>query len=108
MKLIVFEDNCVVSRNVGVDEYDEPIQEVVYSGVCYYQEGGYSISQSIFTSNPLLFLPDISVLVNTNDIALIRTKFNREFKAIVGRAREVELPITHERITRLELKQATE
>jgi hypothetical protein len=46
--------------------------------------------------------------VNANDIVEITTKFGRNLSAIVSRAREIELPITRERVTRLELKQATE
>lgn len=109
MRLIGFEDACVIKRNKGgYDEYDNPLQEVVYEGACCYQEGGYSNAQRMFMRNPILFLPEISVLVDTNDIAEVKTKFGRSLKAVVNIPREVELPITRERVTRLELKQATE
>ena len=109
MRLIVFEDTCVIKRNLGeYDEYDNPLQEVVYSGECCYQEGGYSNAQRMFVRNPILFLPNVSVLVNANDIVEVTTKFGRKLTAIVARPREIELPITRERITRVELKQATE
>lgn len=109
MRLIGFEDTCVIKRNKGgYDEYDNPLQEVVYEGVCCYQEGGYSNAQRMFMRNPILFLPEISVLVDTNDIAEVKTKFGRSLEAVVNIPREVELPITRERVTRLELKQATE
>lgn len=108
MRLIGFDDTCVIERRLGTNEYDEPIVDVIYSGVCCYQEGGYSNAQRMFVRNPILFLPDVSVLVDTNDIAEIKTKFGRELKAVVNIPRDVELPITRERVTRLELKQATE
>ena len=108
MRLIAFEDKCVVMRRVGKDEYDEPIMAVVYSGECCYQEGGYSNAQRMFVRNPILFLPDVSVLVNANDDVEVTTKFGRKLTAIVARPREIELPITRQRTTRLELKQATE
>lgn len=108
MRLIAFEDKCVVKRRVGKNEYDEPIMDVVYSGECCYQEGGYSNAQRMFVRNPILFLPDVSVLVNANDDVEVTTKFGRKLTAIVARPREIEMPITRERITRLELKQATE
>lgn len=108
MRLIGFDDSCVIKRNLGVNRYDEPILEEIYVGVCCYQEGGYSNAQRMFMRNPILFLPDVSVLVNANDIVEITTKFGRNLSAIVSRAREIELPITRERVTRLELKQATE
>jgi hypothetical protein len=108
MRLIAFEDKCVVKRRVGNDEYDEPIMDVVYSGDCCYQEGGYSNAQRMFVRNPILFLPEVSVLVNANDDVEVTTKFGRKLTAIVARPREIELPITRQRTTRLELKQATE
>ena len=108
MKLIQFEDTCVVSKRVGTNEYDEPIMVEIYSGVCCYQEGGYSNAQRMFMRNPILFLPDVSVLIDTNDIVYITTKLGRKLTAVVARPREIELPITRQRVTRLELKQATE
>ena len=109
MRLIAFEDKCVIKRNSGrYDEYDNPLQDDVYSGECCYQEGGYSNTQRMFVRNPILFLPDVSVLVDANDIVEVTTKFGRKLTAIVARPREIEMPITRGRVTRLELKQATE
>lgn len=109
MQLIRFEDTCVIKCNLGeYDEYDNPIQEVVYEGECCYQEGGYSNAQRMFVRNPILFLPEVSVLVNANDDVEVTTKFGRKLVAVVARPREVEMPITRQRVTRLELKQATE
>lgn len=108
MKLIAFEDKCVIKRRLGADEYDESIMESIYSGECCYQEGGYSNAQRMFVRNPILFLPEVSVLVNANDIVEITTKFGRKLTAIVARPREIVMPITRDRITMLELKQATE
>lgn len=108
MKLVAFEDKCVIKRRLGTDEYDEPIMESVYSGECCYQEGGYSNAQRMFVRNPILFLPDVSVLVDANDVVEVATKFGRKLVAIVARPREIEMPITRQRVTRLELKQAME
>lgn len=109
MRLIAFEDKCVIKRNTdGYDEYDNPLQEVVYEDKCCYQEGGYSNAQRMFVRNPILFLPEVSVMVDANDVVEITTKFGRKLTAIVARPREIELPITRQRVTRLELKQATE
>lgn len=108
MRLIAFEDKCVIKRRLGTNEYDEPIMESVYSGECCYQEGGYSNAQRMFVRNPILFLPDVSVLVDANDIVEVITKFGRKLTAVVARPREIELSITRQRVTRLELKQATE
>ena len=108
MRLIAFEDKCVIKRRLGTNEYDEPIMDVAYSGECCYQEGGYSNAQRMFVRNPILFLPDVSVLVDANDVVEVTTKFGRKLTAIVARPREIELPITRQQVTRLELKQATE
>lgn len=109
MRNIKFKDRCVIKRNTGVkDEYDNPIQEVIYDDICAYVEGDYAQAQDIFTRNPLVFLPSISVLCDANDSIHIETKFGRKLDAVVARPREVELPMTRERFTRLELKQATE
>lgn len=108
MKLIAFEDKCVIKRRLGTDEYDEPIMESVYSGECCYQEGGYSNAQRIFVRNPIVFLPEVSILVDANDVVEVTTKFGRKLVAIVARPREIEMPITRQRVTRLELKQAME
>lgn len=109
MQLIRFEDTCVIKRNMdGYDEYDNPIQAEVYSGACCYQEGGYTNAQRMFMRSPILFLPEISVLIEPNDSVEITTKFGRKLNGIVARPREVELPITRQRVARLELKQAQE
>ena len=108
MRLISFEDNCVIKRRSGTNEYDEPIMNKIYSGSCRYQEGSYSNSQQIIVRTPILFLPEVSALVEVNDNVEITTKLGRKLTAIVARPRETELPITRDRVTRLELKQATE
>lgn len=109
MRNIRFEDKCVIKRNVGsYDKYDNPLQEVIYDGECAYVEGGYAQVQRIFTRNPLVFLPTTSMLCDANDSIEIETKFGRKLSAVVAIPREIELPMTRERFTRLELKQAME
>ena len=109
MQLIRFEDACVIKRNTnGYDEYDNPIHSEVYSGACCYQEGGYTNAQRIFMRSPILFLPEISTLIEPNDAIEITTKFGRKLNGVVSQPREVELPITRQRVARLELKQTKE
>lgn len=106
MRLIQFDDSCVIRRNTKEkDEYDNLNQEVVYTGACYYQEGGYSNSQQMVVRSPILFLPEASELINVNDVVEITTKFGRKMEGVVYMPREVEMPITRQRIVRLELKQ---
>jgi hypothetical protein len=47
------------------------------------------------------------MLCEANDSIEIETKFGRKLSAVVAIPREIELPMTRERFTRLELKQAT-
>ena len=109
MKAIEFKDTCVIKHNLGgYDKYDNLQQEIVYLGECHYQESGYSNSQKMFVRNPILFLPETSMFVATNDVVEITTKFGRKLNAVVARPRDIELPFSHDRITRLELKQAVE
>lgn len=109
MRAIRFNDKCVIKRNLGgYDKYDNPLQEIVYEGACCYQEGVYSNAQRMLVRNPILFLPDVPVLVDANDVAEITTKFGRKLTSVVASPREMELPFTRELVTRLELKQATE
>ena len=107
MRLIQFDDTCVIKRNTkDKDEYDNLVQEVVYTGSCYCQEGGYSNAQQMIVRSPIVFLPEVSVLVNANDVVEVTTKFGRKMNGVVYMPRKVEMPITRQRITRLELKQA--
>lgn len=109
MRLIAFEDKCVIKRNTdGYDEYDNPLQEIVYEGKCHFQEGGQTNAQRMYVRNPIVFISDVSVLIDPNDTIEVITKFSRKWFSIVNTPREMELPITHQRVTRLELKQATE
>ena len=109
MRLIAFEDKCVIKRNTdGYDEYDNPLQKVVYEGKCHFQEGGHTNAQRMYMRNPILFIPEVPVLIDPNDTIEVLTNFGRKWYSIVNIPREMELPITRQRVTRLELKQATE
>lgn len=106
MQEIKFNDKCKITRATGkYNEYDEPITELVYEGVCKYQEGGASASRFI-TLNPLLFLPEI-VMTDTNDIVEIVTSTGRKRKSLVNIARDIPMAKVPINITRVELKQAT-
>lgn len=109
MKLITFEDSCIIKRNSNeYDEHDNPLQEIVYEGMCCYQENGHSNAQGMFVRNSILFLLETSILIDTNDIVEITTKFGRKLNAVVAKPRDIELPFSRDKVTRLELKQAVE
>ena len=113
MELIKFEDTCRIMRNVKnedgdviYDEYDEPTSAVVYEGACCYLKGGQT-SLSIVTRNDQVYLPDSGLGIELGDIISATTKIGREYQGVIGNVRDIEMPISRELYTKLEIKQAT-
>lgn len=106
MKHIEFIDTCVITRKAGVDSWDNPILNQVYSGNCLYQEGGASYADAMVTKAPTLYLPSNSVLVEINDEVAITTASGRVVNSRVKVVRDVRLRMQSSiDITRIELKQ---
>lgn len=110
MSLIKFRDTCTVMRGTGeTDCYDNPIEDVVYTGPCLYEEGGKNWSSDMVTRTPTVFIPSNDVLVNINDSVLITTEAGREVKAFAKSVRDVRLRVMQSLdVTKIELKQAYE
>lgn len=113
MELIKFEDSCCILRNnlnedgdVIYDEYDEPTSVAVYQGNCCYLKGGQT-SLSIVTRNDQVYLPYSGLGIKLGDIISATTKTGREYRGVIGNVRDIEMPISGERYTKLEIKQAT-
>ena len=108
MQFIDFRDTCVITRdNGGRDEWDNPVNPVVYDGPCLYEEGGTSYTRIFTTRNPAVFLPGVDVQVSINDAVAVTTEFGREIKSIVKIVRDINMPWrTNVKVTRIELKQA--
>lgn len=113
MELIKFKDKCVVRRSKLdksgkpiYDEYDEPIMETVYEGVCSYQAGGQT-NLSIVVRNDQVYLPSNDVIIYTGDEINIETSWGRKRHGVVNTARDIELPLTRELLTKIEIKQGT-
>lgn len=111
MELIKFNDKCTITRvmldvegNAIYNEYDEPMVEDVYYGDCSYQVGGVS-NRSIMVRNDVVYLPTNDVIVVSGDMIEIETARGRNRKGVVSDARDIELPLTHECYTKVELKQ---
>lgn len=109
MARIIFDDYCEIKRvGDGYDEYDNPIQEVIYSGECHYQERSRASFSQVITLSPLLFIPREGVLAEINDFVEITTRTGRKRKALVDVARDIDMPLSNlPSMTRLELKQVT-
>ena len=107
MALIKFEDTCIITRDNGeFDEFDRPIIEQVYSGKCRYQQGVQAY-MGISQRNSVVFL-DGDVRVSENDVCTVTLTNGVERKGNIKTVRNVEMPLTHKRTTRIELTQDTE
>lgn len=104
MELIKFEDDVIITRDgVEVDEYDNPVTTEVWSGKGRYQQGG-QVYTGFLVRNSVLFLPE-DVAVEENDKAIVTLTNGRKISGVVGTVKNVRLPLTYERQTRMELKQ---
>lgn len=101
MELIKFDDTCKVLRDNGYDEWDNPIQEEVYSGKCRYQQGVQAY-MGISQRNSVLFL-DGDVRLSENDTVSVVLSNGVERGGNVKTVRNIEMPLTHKRMTRIEI-----
>lgn len=109
MELLKFEDHCMVTRDSGrYDEFDNPIEaSTIYDGACMFQAGGQT-SLSIVTRNDVVYLPSNDVIIEANDVIDVVTARGRRRYGVVNNARDIEMPLTHELLTKIEIKQSTE
>jgi hypothetical protein len=107
MELIKFDDYCRVLRVTGErDELDNEQFETLYDDKCSYQEGGQT-ALSIISRDDMVYFPEV-VSATTNDIVEAVTQSGRKERGVVKKARDIILPVTGEKFTVLELKQASE
>ena len=109
MNLIKFVDSCLITRDNGsreVDEYDNPINiEKIYEGKCRYQQGMQAF-MGISVRNSVLFIPN-HIEILENDIVEVESDMIRK-KGIASTIRYIDLPLTGEKHTRIELTQVKE
>lgn len=109
MNLIKFIDTCVIIRDNGstdVDEYDNPLNiEEIYKGKCRYQQGMQAF-MGISVRNSVLFIPN-HVEILENDIVDVESDMIRK-RGIASTIRYIDLPLTGEKHTRIELTQVKE
>lgn len=108
MELIKFDDKCTIRRDSGeYDEWDNPVETEVYSGKCRYQQGVqayYGISQR----NSVIFLQG-TVLLSENDVVSVTLASSGvEWSGKVVTVRHIEMPLTHAKVTRIEIIHDTE
>ena len=107
MDLITFKDKCTITRvkldengRPVYDEYDEPIVEEIYS----YQAGGQT-GLSIVVRNDQVYLPGNDVMIYAGDVIDVVTARGRNRHGVVNIVRDIEMPLTHELLTKIEIKQ---
>lgn len=106
MELIDFKDTCKIERDTeNSDKYGNLIKEVVYEGICLYEEGGQSYSNGMVIRNPFLFIPSNDVLIYINDDVTITTFKGRVIKSLVENVRDISMKSKPISMTRIELKQ---
>lgn len=104
MELIKFEDDVIITRGDGEpNEFDQIVPSEVWSGKGRYQQGG-QVYTGFLVRNSVLFLPE-DVAVEENDRAIVTLTNGRKISGVVGTVKNVRLPLTYERQTRMELKQ---
>lgn len=102
-----FKDSCTITRESGkYDDWDNPIGEVIYEGECMFQQGGQT-SHSIITRNDKVYLPSNDVIIEANDVIDVVTARGRKRHGVVNLARDIEMQITKELLTEIEIKQGT-
>lgn len=107
MSDLSYPDKCVITRSTGeVDEYDNLVSEEIYSGECDWQQGGQT-SLSIITYNDVVYLPG-HVMVKDNDKIHVRNRHGKEREGIVKLANDLDLDLTGDCVTEIEIKQSTE
>lgn len=108
MELIKFDDYCTVLRDSGTyDEWDNPIQEEVFKSKCRYQQGVQAY-MGISQRNSVLFLKGVAYLDENDSVTVELASSGRKRSGVVKTVRDIELPITHEKCTRIEIIHDTE
>ena len=102
MVLIPFDDTCVISRAIGIDENDNELTKEVYNGHCNYQQGVQTY-QGMSQRNSLVTLPG-DVRIRENDLAIVTQSNGVKKECKVKTVRNVKLPLTGTRLTRLEMQ----
>jgi hypothetical protein len=106
MDLLKFEDTCIVSRVTEIDAHDTEYTTDVYSGACAYQQGVQTY-QGISQRNSVVFIPGF-VRIKENDTVRVVAVCGVAKEGKVNTVRNVQLPLSNNAFTRIELKYDTD
>lgn len=104
MQQITFKDKLRVERATDEkDDWGNEITEVVYEGKGRYQQGG-PVYTGLLITNSLLFIPK-DLYLKEDDIVFVTLHNGRVKRGVVGTIRYIEMPMSRDCYTRMELKQ---
>lgn len=104
MELLTFDDYVTIQRALKEgDDYDVVEYGNVYSGNCRYQQDG-QMYNGVMVYNSVCFIPE-DVAVSDNDRVTIVLSNARKMQGVVESYKNVRQQLTHERLTRIILKQ---
>ncbi len=108
MSDLSYKDHCTITRMTHeVDKFDNPIgQKEIYNDRCDFQPGGQT-SLSIVTSNDVVYLPKC-VKVRPNDTIRVEPRLAEPREGVVKLANILELELTGDVVTEIEIKQSKE
>ncbi len=107
MSDLSYRDHCMITRSTGeYDEWDNPLMEGIYDGVCDFQPGGQT-ALSIISHNDVVYLPK-HVMVLENDTITVTTQLGRKREGVVKLANDLGLDLTGDWVTEIEIKNSTE
>lgn len=107
--VLEFKDTCTISRplmvdgKVVIDKFGKQVLREVFSGKCLLREGSRTNS-AITTRKDLVYLQSHEELIDVNDIIVITTKYGRVHKGVVKDSFEIDLPISHSKFTKIDVK----
>lgn len=102
MELIKFDDTCIISRANGYDEDGGETTVEIHRGSCNYQQGVQTY-QGLSQRNSLVMLPG-DVRIRQNDLAIVTESNGVKHECQVKTVRNVKMPLTGKRLTRLEME----
>lgn len=108
MSDLSYNDHCIITRKTHeTDKYDNPVgKRVIYDDCCDFQPGGQT-SMSIVTSNDVVYLPE-GVNVRPNDFIRVEPRLAEPREGVVKLANVLELELTGDVVTEIEIKQSTQ
>lgn len=104
MQLVQFKDDIRVERaTTEKDEWGREKTEFIYEGKARYQQGG-QVYRGLLITNSVLFFP-LDIFLKENDIVFITLHNGLVKRGVVGNIRYIEMPLSSDKETRMELKQ---